>query len=165
MAKYYSPTAAGNLMASYEAGVEARRLKRENKILEKGPLGYTGGIAGFMQDTASGIAAWNIKQRATDIFDDMTDTRTMEQRYLDEWEEKFPFIDNIRNVFKEEIGSLGVNYIEEYKNMYLGGTPLVSYSNDGTKINYTLGKKSGLGILDNTNIFSAPYINNLDLEE
>ena len=49
--------------------------------------------------------------------------------------------------------------------MYLGGTPLVSYSNDGTKINYTLGKKSGLGILDNTNIFSAPYINNLDLEE
>ena len=146
-------------MAAYEASVESMKLKRENKILEPGLLGYTGGFAGFAQDTAAGIGFMAASQETGELLENLVDDRTAAEKLEDTLDQidlsdaealyNHPFFEDIRK-------TLQGGYDEQIKKMmetYLGSTAFTTYTPDGTKINYTIGDQTDFAIeLDFSNL-------------
>ena len=107
-------TEAQNIMQAFYSANKREEVKEEEREFKKGALGYMGGVPGALFDIAAGMEAYKTSQALTEGVADMTDTRSTEQKIIDELMEKEDTEKKLKANFKQ----LAIDNPEKYGPAY-----------------------------------------------
>tara|TARA_X000001388_G_scaffold56374_2_gene41624 strand:+ start:211 stop:765 length:555 start_codon:yes stop_codon:yes gene_type:complete len=107
-------TEAQNIMQAFYSANKREEVKEEEREFKKGALGYMGGVPGALFDIAAGMEAYKTSQALTEGVADMTDTRSKEQKIIDELVEQEDTEKKLKANFKQ----LAIDNPEKYGPAY-----------------------------------------------
>jgi len=138
-------TEASNILTMVRTFAERQKEEELDRQLADGPLGYSGGLAGFIDDMTAGVLTRTAFKEGEEAVKDAFDTRTMKEKIQDEVQAFREVIDSgdftAIDIFDYGIAQLkakgaDTSGIESLYQQYLQGTTLTTVDGNGNKIQY-----------------------------
>lgn len=104
-------TEAQNIMQAFRAAEVREQVKNEERMLKKGPLGYIGGVAGFVEDVTGGVLGAQTAMNVLETVQNIRDPRSFETMVGDQV-----------NKMKTEFQAVTDQAVENLKNIYVQNT-------------------------------------------
>lgn len=104
-------TEAQNIMQAFRAAEVREQVKNEERMLKKGPLGYIGGVAGFVEDVTGGVLGAQTAMNVLQTVQNIRDPRSFETMVGDQV-----------NKMKTEFEAVTDKAVENLKNIYVQNT-------------------------------------------
>ena len=138
-------TEASNILTRVRTFAERQKEEQLDRELADGPLGYSGGLAGFIDDMTAGVLTRTAFREGGKAIQDAFDTRTLAEKVKDEADELRKVIDSgdftamdMFNYGVAQMQARGLNTdgILNLRDQYLQGTLLTTVDGSGNKIQY-----------------------------
>lgn len=104
-------TEAQNIMQAFRAAEVREQVKNEERMLKKGPLGYIGGVAGFVEDVTGGVLGAQTAMNVLETVQNIRDPRSFETMVGDQV-----------NKMQTEFRNITDQAVENIKNIYVQNT-------------------------------------------
>ena len=104
-------TEAQNIMQAFRASEMRDKVKEEERMLKKGPLGYVGGIAGFVEDTTGGVLGAQTAMNVLTTIENIRDPRSFETMVRD-----------FKNELSGEFEAMNQKTLQQLKDFYVQNT-------------------------------------------
>ena len=145
-------TEAQNIMQAFYSANKREEIKKEEREFKKGALGYMGGVPGALFDVAAGMEAYKASQALTEGIADMTDTRSAEQKILDEYMESRDVVKNLETNLKGLVAKNPSKYGPVYDEIFTSKATNKTISEIATELGGDLGDIiPQLGLSDQVN--------------
>ena len=138
-------TEASNILTMVRTFAEQQEQEQLDQELQDGPLGYSGGLAGFIDDMTSGVLTGTAVREVGKGIQNAFDTRTQKEIIQDEVEAYREAIGDANmgaidifgyGIAQMKAQGLDTSGIESLYNQYLQGTTLTTVDGSGNKIQY-----------------------------
>jgi hypothetical protein len=104
-------TEAQNIMQAFRASEMRDKVKEEERMLKKGPLGYVGGVAGFVEDTTGGVLGAQTAMNVLTTIENIRDPRSFET-----------MVSDIKNELSGEFEAMSQKNLQQLKDFYVQST-------------------------------------------
>jgi hypothetical protein len=104
-------TEAQNIMQAFRAAEVEQQVKKEQRMLKKGPLGYIGGVTGFVEDVTGGVLGAQTAMNVLETYRNIRDPRDFGE-----------MTDDSLNSLRADFKNFMDESVEEVKNMYVNAT-------------------------------------------
>lgn len=138
-------TEASNILTMVRTFAERQKEEELDRQLADGPLGYSGGLSGFIDDMTAGVLTRTALKEGGEAIKDAFDTRTQKEIIQDEVEAYREAIGDANlgaiDIFgyglaQMKAQGLDTSGVESLYNQYLQGTTLTTVDGNGNKIQY-----------------------------